>query len=175
MMTRLLCALALAFIAAAVPAHAERYGICEDNTTSAAECFLVKTQETYRKCRTIQSMMMIEYGFFESYLPDNNGEKLNFCIDKHRRDIVTPYQAALKEFTKHHAAQVALTELYRAWLWNLQQLIPAIVESREAYETRVSDGADELLDKVGSTQTLLLTPVVAPAKKSAATGKSKRK
>ena len=85
---------------AATPARAEKFGFCEDEVKSATQCFLVMTQETYRKCRIVQTMMIIEYGFPESYLPDNNGEKLNFCIDKHRRGIQLPYQAALKEFSE---------------------------------------------------------------------------
>src|SRR5438105_2188067 len=121
-MTRPFCTLVFAVVIAtmAAPARAERFGFCEDDVKSATECFLIMTQETYRKCRIVHSMMVIEYGFWESYLPDNNGEKLNFCIDKHRRGIQTPYQAALKEALKHKEVRAALTDLHQAWQGDLE-------------------------------------------------------
>src|SRR5256885_4536467 len=177
-MTRPFCMLVVAVVIAtmAAPARAERFGFCEDDVKSATECFLIMTQETYRKCRIVHSMMVIEYGFWESYLPDNNGEKLNFCIDKHRRGIQTPYQAALKEAVKHKEVRAALTDLHQAWQGDLEALIPAIVETQEAYDLRVSAGTEELAQKVNEVRnTLAIAAAPAPApKKSTAPGKRKR-
>ena len=162
---------------AATPARAEKFGFCEDEVKSATQCFLVMTQETYRKCRIVQTMMIIEYGFPESYLPDNNGEKLNFCIDKHRRGIQLPYQAALKEFSRRKEAQEALRALHQAWLARIEGLAPAIVETKEAYETRVNEGSDELLAKIEPVRAAVTAADAAGQKpaRSTATGKRKRK
>src|SRR5262245_49112309 len=129
MMRRLVQTLLFAFMLAAGigSAHAERYGFCEDEVKSGTECFLIMTQETYRKCRIVHTMMIIEYGFLESYLPDNNGEKLNFCIEKHNRGVQQPYQAALKEQAAHKERKAALQGLYERWHYDLGALIPAIV------------------------------------------------
>lgn len=155
----------------ASPARAEKFGFCEDSVKTGTDCFLQMTEETYRKCRLVQSMMIIEYGFFESYLPDNNGEKLNFCIEKHRNGIKTSYQAALKELAKRSNARQAITQLYQAWLGDLEALIPAIVETKEAYDERVAAATSELADKMNFVRAALTTATVtaaAPAKSTTA-------
>jgi len=175
-MIRLLLASTTALLLLSTPAQAEKFGFCEDTVKSGTECFLVMAQETYRKCRIVQSMMIIEYGFLESYLPDNNGEKLNFCIDKHRRGIQLPYQAALKELTKRKNAREALAALYHAWLSNIEALIPAMVETQEAYESRVNGATEELLANVSHVHSTLASEIVTAEKpkRSAPAGKRKR-
>jgi hypothetical protein len=140
-------------LAGAAPAHAEKFGFCEDEVKSASDCFVVMVQETYRKCRIVQSMMTIEYGFADSYLPDNNGEKLNSCIEKHRKGIQTAYKAAQKEVATHKTAREKLTELHKLWLDHMQALIPALVESLDGYEARVREATDSLRDRMASAQT----------------------
>jgi hypothetical protein len=164
---------ALALAAGARSAHAERYGFCEDNVKTGTDCFLVMTQETYRKCRIVHTMMIIEYGFLESYLPDNHGEKLNFCIEKHNRGVQEPYHAALKEQAAHKEHKAAIEELYARWHQDLGGLIPAVVETPEAYEERIAKAGQELADDAEHVKSLLATaqPVTT---KSTPAGKSKR-
>jgi hypothetical protein len=164
---------ALVVGAGAGSAHAERYGFCEDSVKNGTECFLVMTQETYRKCRIVHTMMIIEYGFLESYLPDNHGEKLNFCIEKHNRGVQEPYQAALKEQAAHKDRKAAVEALYARWHQDLGELIPAIVETPAAYEERIAKAGQELADDVEHVKSLLATATTATTG-STATGKGKR-
>ncbi len=63
---------------------------------SGTDCFFEAVPHTYTMCRQVKSIEIIEFGLAGAQ-QGVNGAKTEGCIEKHKRLIARPYQAALRE------------------------------------------------------------------------------
>ena len=82
---------------------------------SGTDCFLEAVPQTYTMCRQVKSIEIIEFGLAGAQ-EGVNGAKTEYCIDKHKRLITRPYQAALREAARNKAKVQGLRKLYATWL-----------------------------------------------------------
>lgn len=104
---------------------------------SGTDCFFEAVQQTYTMCRQVKSIEIIEFGL-EGAQQGVNGAKTEGCIEKHKRLIARPYQAALREAGRNTVKVQALQALYTTWTRSLAELTPGPGEFDIGYKQRVN-------------------------------------
>jgi len=104
---------------------------------SGTECFFEAVPQTYTMCRQIKSIEIIEFGLAGAQ-EGVNGAKTEGCIEKHKRLIARPYQAALREAARNKAKVQGLQTLYATWTKSLADLTPGPDEIDAGYKQRVT-------------------------------------
>jgi len=103
---------------------------------SGTDCFLEAVPQTYTMCREIKSIEIIEFGLTGAQ-EGVHGAKTESCIEKHKRLIARPYQAALREAGHNKTKVEELQALYATWTRSLAELTPAPGEFDAGYKQRV--------------------------------------
>ncbi|MEP6996404.1 MAG: hypothetical protein ABI900_02085 [Betaproteobacteria bacterium] len=103
---------------------------------SGTDCFFEAVPQTYTMCRQVKSIEIIEFGL-EGAQQGVNGAKTEGCIEKHKRLIARPYQAALHEAGRNKAKVQGLHALYATWTDSMAKLTPAPNEVDASYKQRV--------------------------------------
>jgi hypothetical protein len=103
---------------------------------SGTDCFLEAVPQTYTMCRQIKSIEILEFGMAGAQ-EGVNGAKTEGCIEKHKRLIARPYQAALHEAGRNQIKVKGLHTLYDTWAESLAKLIPGPSEADAGYKARV--------------------------------------
>jgi hypothetical protein len=104
---------------------------------SGTDCFFEAVPQTYTMCRQVKSIEIIEFGL-EGAQRGVNGAKTESCIEKHKRLIARPYQAALHEAGHNSAKVQGLQTLYTTWTRSLAELTPGPGEYDAGYKQRVN-------------------------------------
>jgi hypothetical protein len=104
---------------------------------SGTDCFFEAVPQTYTMCRQVKSIEIIEFGLFGAQ-QGVNGAKTEGCIEKHKRLIARPYQAALREAGRDKAKVQGLQTLYATWTKSLTDLTPGPEEFDAGYKQRVT-------------------------------------
>jgi hypothetical protein len=141
---------------------------------TGTECFFEAVPQTYTMCRQVKSIEIIEFGLAGAQ-QGVNGAKTEGCIEKHKRLIARPYQAALHEAGRDKKKVQGLQTLYATWTRSLAELTPGPDEIDAGYKVRVTHPYGAFEKQI---QTLREpTPVAAakPAAKPAAKKKSASK
>jgi hypothetical protein len=138
---------------------------------SGTDCFFEAVPQTYTMCRQVKSIEIIEFGLAGAQV-GVNGAKTEGCIEKHKRLIARPYQAALREAGRDKAKVQGLQTLYATWTKSLGDLTPGPEEIDAGYKQRVTHpyGAFERQIKV-----LREPPPAVAAAKPATKAASKKK
>ena len=137
---------------------------------SGTDCFFEAVPQTYTMCRQIKSIEIIEFGLAGAQ-EGVNGAKTESCIEKHKRLIARPYQAALREAGRNKTRVEGLQTLYATWTRSLAELTPAPGEFDAGYKQRVSHpyGAFDAQIKALREPTLAAAkPAAKPAAKKKA-------
>ena len=103
---------------------------------TGTDCFFEAVPQTYTMCRQIKSIEIIEFGLAGAQ-EGVNGAKTQGCIEKHKRLIARPYQAALHEAGRDKTKVQGLHTLYTTWTESLAGLTPAPNEADLGYKQRV--------------------------------------
>jgi hypothetical protein len=163
------------------PAPKPETYLCPDAVGGrAVECFLNAVEHLYTMCRQVKSIEIIEFGYEKSD-EGVNGAKSGYCVDKHKASIVRPYQAAVREAGRNHAAVEGLRGLHDRWLKSLADLKWRPGESDDQYKSRTAQPYGEFREQASGVLTALASTTkpkpAAPAKsvkpKTAAAGASK--
>lgn len=104
---------------------------------SGTECFFEAIPQTYTMCRQVKSIEIIEFGLAGAQ-QGVNGAKTEGCIEKHKRLIARPYQAALREAGRNKVKVQGLQTLYATWTKSLADLTPGPDEIDVGYKQRVT-------------------------------------
>jgi len=104
---------------------------------SGTDCFLEAVPQTYTMCRQVKSIEIIEFGLAGAQ-QGVNGAKTDGCIEKHKRLIARPYQAALREAGRNKTRVQGLQTLYATWTTSLSELTPGPEEFDAGYKQRVT-------------------------------------
>ena len=104
---------------------------------TATDCFFEAVPQTYTMCRQIKSIEIIEFGLAGAQ-EGVNGAKTEGCIEKHKRLIARPYQAALREAGRNKGKVQGLQTLYATWTKSLAELTPGPGEFDVNYKQRVT-------------------------------------
>jgi hypothetical protein len=121
----------------------------------ALECYFDAVQHLYTMCRNVKSIEIIEFGY-EKSTEGTNGAKSDSCLDKQKQNIVTPYQAALKEAKKSKQAIEALKGLQERWQAAMTQLHWQSGESDDDYKSRVAKPYDDFKERIASIRTVVV-------------------
>ena len=115
---------------------------------SGIDCFFEAVSQTYTMCRQVKSIEIIEFGLAGAQ-EGVHGAKTEGCIEKHKRLMARPYQAALREAGRDKAKVEGLHTLYATWTKSLADLTPGPDEIDAGYKQRVTHpyGAFERLIK----------------------------
>ena len=142
---------------------------------SGTDCFFEAVPQTYTMCRQVKSIEIIEFGLAGAQV-GVNGAKTEGCIEKHKRLIARPYQAALREAGRDKAKVQGLQTLYATWTKSLVDLTPGPEEIDAGYKQRVTHpyGAFERQIKVLREPPPVVT-AAKPATKPATKAASKKK
>ena len=103
---------------------------------TGTECFFEAVPQTYTMCRQVKSIEIIEFGLAGAQV-GVNGAKTEGCIEKHKRLIARPYQAALREAGRDKVKVQGLQTLYATWTKSLAELTPGPEEVDIGYKQRV--------------------------------------
>ena len=138
---------------------------------SGIDCFFEAVSQTYTMCRQVKSIEIIEFGLAGAQ-EGVHGAKTEGCIEKHKRLIARPYQAALREAGRDKAKVQGLQTLYATWTKSLIDLTPGPGEIDAGYKQRVTHPYGEFDKLIQALREP--TPVVAakPAAKPATKKKS---
>ena len=117
------------------PGPAHNYVCPNADGGPALECYLDAVRHLYTMCKHVKSIEIIEHGYEKSD-EGTNTTKSEFCVDKQKANISTPYRAALKEATLSKQAVDALRSLQDFWLESLASLKWRPGESPEDYLVR---------------------------------------
>jgi hypothetical protein len=133
--------LAATAVLPAVPAHAldnvDPY-ICPTALHgTGTNCFFEAVPQTYTMCRQVKSIEIMEFGLAGAQ-QGVNGAKTEGCIEKHKRLIARPYQAALREAGRNKTRVQGLQTLYATWTRSLTELTPGPEEFDAGYKQRVT-------------------------------------
>lgn len=104
---------------------------------TGADCFFEAVPQTYTMCRQVKSIEIIEFGLAGAQV-GVNGAKTEGCIEKHKRLIARPYQAALREAARNKTKVQGLQTLYVTWTKSLADLTPGPEEIDAGYKQRVT-------------------------------------
>jgi hypothetical protein len=104
---------------------------------SGTDCFFEAVPQTYTMCRQVKSIEIMEFGLAGAQ-QGVNGAKTEGCIEKHKRLIARPYQAALREAGRDKAKAQGLQALYATWTKSLTDLTPSPEENDAGYKQRVT-------------------------------------
>ncbi len=165
--------MALVLLLIAVAAQGQIFSVCDNPKMSAVECYVASTQVALQRCLTIEQMAIIEYGYEHAY-QETNGEKVNGCISKFNRDIVKPYQTALKQVSKNKPTAEQLKKLHEYWQVTMASIRPLPSETLAAHLERLQNSRQKLIDDgeqlksaaLQATQALPKTKSKAVKKKS---------
>lgn len=127
--------------------------------SSGTDCFFEAVPQTYTMCRQIKSIEILEFGMAGAQ-EGVNGAKTEGCIEKHKRLIARPFQAALREAGRNKVRAQGLHKLYGTWTDSLAKLIPGPEESDEGYKRRVARVYGDFNEQI---QTLREPPPAAVA------------
>ena len=178
-----LASLAAAALLPSAPAHAldkvDPYICPTAQNGSGTDCFFEAVAQTYTMCRQIKSIEILEFGMAGAQ-EGVNGAKTEGCIEKHKRLIARPYQAALREAGRNKAKLQGLHTLYVTWTDSLANLKPGPDEIDAGYKQRVVHpyGAFEAQIKAlrePPQAVAAIKPVAKPATKPAAKPAAKKK
>ena len=138
---------------------------------SGTDCFFEAVPQTYTMCRQVKSIEIMEFGLAGAQ-QGVNGAKTEGCIEKHKRLIARPYQAALREAGRDKAKVQGLQTLYATWTKSLADLTPGPDELDAGYKQRVTHPYGAFEKQIQALREP--TPVVAakPAAQPAAKKKS---
>ncbi|MFI4954218.1 MAG: hypothetical protein ACHP7M_13855 [Burkholderiales bacterium] len=159
-----LALLAFAALLPAVPAHAldkvDPY-ICPTALSgNGTDCFLEAVSQTYTMCRQVKSIEILEFGIVGAQ-QGVHGAKTEGCIEKHKRLIARPYQAALHEAGRDKAKVQGLHKLYDTWVDDLAKLTPGPEEIDENYKQRVGRVYGDFNEQIKALRTPPPTTVAA--------------
>ncbi|MGH8798945.1 MAG: hypothetical protein ACREX7_01765 [Casimicrobiaceae bacterium] len=169
-----LALLAFAALLPAVPAHAldrvDPY-ICPTALQgSGTDCFLEAVSQTYTMCRQVKSIEILEFGIIGAQ-QGVNGAKTEGCIEKHKRLIARPYQAALREAGRDKSKVQGLHKLYDTWVDDLAKLTPGPEEIDENYKQRVGRAYGDFNEQIKALRepqpTVVAAKKLVPKKKPA--------
>jgi hypothetical protein len=104
---------------------------------TGTDCFFEAVPQTYTMCRQVKSIEIIEFGLAGAQ-QGVNGAKTEGCIEKHKRLIARPYQAALREAARDKRKVQGLQMLYSTWTRSLAELTPGPDEIDAGYKQRVT-------------------------------------
>jgi len=104
---------------------------------SGIDCFFEAVSQTYTMCRQVKSIEIIEFGLAGAQ-EGVHGAKTEGCIEKHKRLMARPYQAALREAGRDKAKVQGLQTLYATWTKSLADLTPGPDEFDAVYKQRVT-------------------------------------
>jgi hypothetical protein len=104
---------------------------------TGTDCFFEAVPQTYTMCRQVKSIEIIEFGLAGAQ-QGVNGAKTEGCIEKHKRLIARPYQAALREAARDKRKVQGLQTLYATWTRSLAELTPGPDEIDAGYKQRVT-------------------------------------
>ena len=104
---------------------------------SGIDCFFEAVSQTYTMCRQVKSIEIIEFGLAGAQ-EGVHGAKTEGCIEKNKRLIARPYQAALREAARDKRKVQGLQELYATWTRSLAELTPGLDEIDAGYKQRVT-------------------------------------
>jgi hypothetical protein len=104
---------------------------------TGADCFFEAVPQTYTMCRQVKSIEIIEFGLAGAQV-GVNGAKTEGCIEKHKRLMARPYQAALREAARNKTKVQGLQTLYATWTKSLADLTPGPEEIDAGYKQRVT-------------------------------------
>ncbi|HEX4523573.1 MAG TPA: hypothetical protein VH704_08635 [Casimicrobiaceae bacterium] len=134
---------------------------------SGTDCFFEAVAQTYTMCRQVKSIEIIEFGLAGAQV-GTHGAKTEGCIEKHKRLIARPYQAALREAGRNMGKVHGLQKLYATWENDLAKLTPGPEEIDEGYKERVARVYGDLNEQIKA----LREPAVAAEAAPRATSKS---
>jgi hypothetical protein len=137
---------------------------------SGTDCFFEAVPQTYTMCRQVKSIEIIEFGLAGAQV-GAHGAKTEGCIEKHKRLIARPYQAALREAGRNMGKVHGLQKLYATWEKDLAKLTPGPEEIDEGYKERVARVYGDLNEQIKA----LREPAVAAEAAPRATSKSAAK
>ena len=137
---------------------------------SGTDCFLEAVPQTYTMCRQVKSIEILEFGIVGAQ-QGVNGAKTEGCIEKHKRLIARPYQAALREAGRDKAKVQELHKLYQTWSDSLAKLTPGPEEIDANYKQRVARVYGDFNDQI---KTLRAPPPAKVAETKPAIKKSKK-
>jgi hypothetical protein len=138
----------------------------------ALDCYFDAVQHLYTMCRNVKAIEIIEFGYEDSVEGLHNA-KYEYCLDKQKRNMAAPYQAALKEARVSRQAVEAVQSLHEHWLASLHGIKWNRGESDEAYKTRTLAVYDEFKAKIDGVRTIVA--IVKDRTTPAATGKGAAK
>jgi LPS sulfotransferase NodH len=104
---------------------------------SGTDCFFEAVPHTYAMCHLVKSIEIMEFGLAGAQ-QGVNGAKTEGCIEKNKRLIARPYQAALREAGRDKRKVQGLQELYATWTRSLAELTPGLDEIDAGYKQRVT-------------------------------------
>jgi len=104
---------------------------------SGTDCFFEAVPHTYAMCHLVKSIEIMEFGLAGAQ-QGVNGAKTEGCIEKHKRLMARPYQAALREAGRDKAKVQGLQTLYATWTKSLADLTPGPDEFDAVYKQRVT-------------------------------------
>jgi hypothetical protein len=138
----------------------------------ALECYFDAVQHLYTMCRNVKSIEIIEFGY-EKSMEGTNGTKSEYCLDKQKQNIASPFQAALKEAKRSKKVVEGLQGLHDTWLSAMTQLKWREGETDEAYKARVAKPYDDFNERIASIRTVVAEPAAAPKSAPKSDAKSK--
>jgi hypothetical protein len=134
---------------------------------SGTDCFFEAVPQTYTMCRQVKSIEIMEFGLAGAQV-GVNGAKTEGCIEKHKRLIARPYQAAVREAGRDKAKVQGLQTLYATWTRSLAELTPGPEEIDIGYKQRVTHpyGAfEKQIQALREPVPALAKPATKPARK----------
>ena len=120
----------------------------------ALDCYFDAVQHLYTMCRNVKAIEIIEFGYEDSQ-EGVNSAKYEYCLDKQKRNMAAPYQAALKEARVSTQAVEGVKSLHEHWLASLQHIRWNRGETDETYKARVVKVYDEFREKIEGIRTIV--------------------
>ncbi len=155
------------------PGPAHNYVCPNVERGSALDCYLDAVRHLYRMCKHVKSIEIIEFGYERSE-EGTNSAKSQYCLDKQKGNIATPYQTALKEARLSKPIADRLRELHDYWLASLAALKWRNGENDEQYQLRTASVFPSLEDQISTIRATITEARANAAPPAAASAKAKR-
>ena len=118
----------------------------------ALDCYFDAVQHLYTMCRDVKAIEIVEFGYEKSTL-GTNGAKTEYCLDKQKQNIKSPFLAAVKQAAVSQQAVAALKNLQQMWVSALANLQWHPGESDAEYKSRVTQPYEEFKDRIAVVRT----------------------
>jgi hypothetical protein len=136
------------------PGPAHNYVCPHADGKPALDCYFDAVQHLYTMCRNVKAIEILEFGY-ENSQEGVNSAKYEYCLDKQKRNMALPYQAALKEARISKQAVEGVRSLQEHWLDSLQKIRWVRGESDETYKSRLAHVYDEFKEKIEGIRTIV--------------------